>query len=99
MIKHIVLLSWKEGVSKESIESVTAGFSALRDEIPEIVSYSFGKDAGIYRGNADYALVAEFRTEAEFKAYVVHPSHQKLVSEITGPIMKSFQSIQFNVPE
>lgn len=99
MIKHIVLLTWKEGVSQEQIESVTSAFSSLRSEISEIVSYSFGKDAGIYRGNADYALVAEFGSEEALRAYVVHPSHQKLMSNVTGPIMESFQSIQFEVSE
>ena len=99
MIRHIVLLSWKEGVSREKVEAVTAAFNSLREEIPEIVSYCFGENAGIYKGNADYALLAEFKSEADLKAYVVHPSHQKLMSEITGPIMKSFQSIQFKEPE
>jgi hypothetical protein len=95
MIKHIVLLKWKDGVSSEQVDLVTSSFQNLKDQIPEIASYSFGKDASIYRGNADYALIAEFETEANFKAYVVHPKHQELLREITGPILESFQSVQF----
>ena len=99
MIKHLVLLTWKEGVSQDQIDDVTSAFRDLGKEIEGIGSYSFGQDAGIYRGNADYALIAEFRNESDLKAYVVHPSHQELLSKVTGPILDSFQSIQFNVSE
>lgn len=95
MIKHVVLLKWKAGVSEEQIDCVSAGFQKLKDQIPEIASYSFGKDASIYRGNADYALIAEFESEADLRAYVVHPKHQEFLREVTGPIMASFQSVQF----
>lgn len=95
MIKHIVLLKWKEDVSKEQIDLVTSGLQNLKDQIPEIASYSFGQDAAIYRGNADYALIAEFRSEADLKAYVVHPKHQEFLREVAGPILESFQSAQF----
>ena len=98
MIKHIVLLHWKEGVSDAQIAQVSAGFDALRTRIPEIISYSFGQDASIFRGNADYALVATFHTEADLKAYVAHPDHQRFMQDVTGPIMESFQSIQFIEP-
>lgn len=99
MIKHVVLLTWKEGVSQEQIDTVTAEFRALGDEIEEVVGYEFGQDAQIYKGNADYALVAEFRNKSDLKAYVVHPRHQELLAKVTGPILKSFLSVQFNVSE
>jgi hypothetical protein len=95
MIKHLVLLKWKSGVSSKEIDRVTSGFQDLKDQIKGIASYSFGEDASIYRGNADYALIAEFLSEADLKAYVEHPKHQEFMREVTGPIMESFQSIQF----
>jgi len=99
VIKHVVLLNWKDGVSQEQVAAVTAAFRDLAAEIDEVVSYSFGADAGIYRGNADYALVAQFRDEADLKAYVVHPKHQELLAKVTGPIMESFLSVQFACPD
>lgn len=95
MIKHVVLLKWKPGVSNKEIDRVTAGFQELERQIEEIACYSFGKDASIYRGNADYALIAEFSSEADLKAYVDHPRHQEFMREVTGPLLESFQSIQF----
>ncbi|WP_372865141.1 Dabb family protein [Spongiibacter sp.] len=98
MLKHVVLLNWKAGTSQADIDAVTAGLSALPEAIPEIVSYQFGPDAGIYRGNADYALVAEFHSEADLKTYVNHPRHQQFLQEVAGPILESFQSVQFGLP-
>ena len=95
MIRHIVVRKWKADVSEEEIEAVTAGFRKLKDEIPEIVSYSFGPDAGLYRGNSDYALIAEFETEADLRAYVVHPRHQDFLKNIAGPVLEPFQSAQY----
>ena len=99
MIKHIVLLNWKDDVSEQQIDSVTSGFRRLKEEIPEIVGYSFGRDAGFYRGNADYVLIAEFKTEADLKKYVVHPRHQDFLKNIAGPILSSFQSAQYRVED
>lgn len=97
MIKHVVLLKWKAGVSPEQVDAVNEAFRLLGDEIAEVASYQFGPDAGIYRGNADYALVAEFANEADLKSYVMHPRHQALLADVTGPIMESFQSVQFEL--
>ena len=97
MIKHVVLLNWKEGVSQEKIDLVTSGFSKLKNEIEEIKSYEFGQDAGIYNGNANYALIAEFESTSDLKTYVMHPKHQEFLSKVAGPILESFQSSQFEV--
>jgi hypothetical protein len=97
MIKHVVLLSWKEGTTEEAVAAVTDGFARLRDEIDEIKVYEFGPDAGIYQGNADYVVIGEFENEAEFKTYVKHPKHQALLADVTGPILESFQSVQIGM--
>lgn len=94
MLKHIVLLNWKENTSQHKIDEVTEGFLKLKESISDIVSYQFGPDAGVYRGNAEYALIAEFEDEVKFKAYVKHPDHVRFMSEVSGPIIETFQSIQ-----
>ncbi|MAK44629.1 MAG: stress protein [Spongiibacter sp.] len=94
MIKHIVLLTWKPETTKTEIDAVSQGLARLPEDIPEIVSYHFGPDAKLYRGNADYALVAEFRCEADLKTYVTHPSHQRFMKEVASPILDTFQSVQ-----
>ena len=84
-------------MSQERIDTVTSEFRALQNEIGEMESYEFGQDAGIYKGNAHYALVAEFQSESDLKAYVMHPKHQEFLSNVAGPILESFQSAQFYI--
>ena len=97
MIKHLVLLNWKKGVSETDITAVTDGFARMADLIDIIRRYQFGPDAGLYKGNADYALVAEFNNAADLKAYVNHPDHQALMKEVIGPLLDSYQSVQFEM--
>ncbi len=94
-IKHVVLLNWKDGVSAEQVDVLTAKFSELKAGVGEIKSYQYGPDVGLIKGNADYVIVAEFESEADLKAYLVHPLHRQLLAEVAGPILDSFQSAQF----
>ena len=95
MIKHIVLLNWKEGTTQDQIDKISNGFELLKEQIPEIKNYQFGPDAGIYKGNAHYSLIAEFENEEAFKRYVVNKKHQAFLNDVAGPILESFQSTQF----
>lgn len=95
MITHIVLLTWKEGVESDAIAQVDEGFARLADEIKEIAAFRFGADLGLYKGNADYALLAEFASEEDLNTYVHHPMHKAFLSDVTGPLLHSFQCLQF----
>jgi Stress responsive A/B Barrel Domain len=97
MIRHIVLLNWKENTERSAIDKVTEAFASLPSRIPEIRSYQFGPDLEIYEGNADYVLVADFDNEEDFKTYVVHPDHGRLMKEVSLPITQSYQSAQFSL--
>lgn len=97
MIKHVVLLNWNDQVTDEAITKVSEGFAVLRDEIAEIVSYEFGPDLSIYKGNADYALIATFENQQDLETYSVHPKHLSLLKELTGPILGSYMSAQFEM--
>lgn len=39
--------------------------------------------------------VTKFNSVEDLKVYVMNPDHQAFMKEVTGPIMKSFASIQF----
>ncbi len=97
MIRHVVLLHWKQSASPEAVQAVTDAFAKLPALIPEIRSYQFGSDLGIYDSNADYVVVADFDNEKDFKTYVTHADHGKLMMEVSMPIMESFNSAQFQL--
>ena len=95
MFRHIVLLQWKENTPEEAVQAVTAVYAQLAALIPEIRNYQFGPDLKLYASNADYALVADFDNEDDFKRYVAHPAHGELMAEVSMPIMASYSSVQF----
>ena len=95
MFRHIVLLHWKENTPAEAVQAVTAAYKQLRRLIPEIHSYQFGHDLKLYESNADYALVADFADEEDFRRYVAHPAHAELMADVSMPIMASDSSVQF----
>ncbi|MBW2269237.1 MAG: Dabb family protein [Deltaproteobacteria bacterium] len=99
MIRHVVLLEWNEKVTDAAVQAVTDSLASLPDQIAEIRSYQFGPDRGLNDRNADYALIADFNSEADFSTYVSHPAHVDLMKNLTGPILASFRSAQFVLPE
>lgn len=97
MIRHIVLMKWKENTPDQAVQAVSDAFARLPQLIPEIRAYQFGPDLGIYPGNADYLLVADFDNQQDFKTYAKNPGHIELMKSVSMPIMASFNSAQFEV--
>ena len=97
MIRHVVLLKWNEKCTDEAVQAVTEGLAALPGKIPEIRSYQFGPDLRTNERNADYVLVGDFESEADFKTYVEHPAHVDFMRNLTGPILDSFSAAQFEL--
>ena len=97
MIRHIVLMKWKENTPDQAVQAVSDAFARLPQLIPEIRAYQFGPDLGIYPGNADYLLVADFDNHRDFKAYAENQNHIELMKSVSMPIMESFNSAQFEI--
>ena len=79
MLKHIVLWKFKEnaegGSAAENISAVKKMLEGLFGKIPEILSIHVRKNTFSFAGNYDVALIAEFESETELKAYQAHPLH------------------------
>ena len=95
-IKHIVLLNWKDNTTAEQSKAVASSFDALKAELGDLpISFQFGPNAQLMKGNADFSIVAEFSTEADLMTYANHPTHRKIVKELFGTILDSIQHSQF----
>ena len=42
-------------------------------------------------------LIADFENEADYQTYVGHPDHVALLEDLTGPILSSFRTAQFEI--
>jgi hypothetical protein len=95
MLRHVVCFRWREGTTAEQKEAVRAGLAALPAQIPEIIAYHVGHDAGIRDASWDLGLVAEFASRDDFFAYAAHTAHQSVIDDLITPIVAERVSVQF----
>ena len=94
MLRHAVLLKFKEGYSEETLKEISEELTALPDKIPQIISFVHGKNADVVDGAFDYAVTADFASGDDCLAYLAHPAHQAVGGKIVGLIADAAQ-IQF----
>mmetsp|Transcript_5609 Transcript_5609/g.15084 ORF Transcript_5609/g.15084 Transcript_5609/m.15084 type:complete len:152 (-) Transcript_5609:523-978(-) len=93
-IRHCVLLKLKDN-SPEVVSRIKANLDKLPALIPQIKGYQTGPDARISEGNADFAITADFASEADFKIYATHPEHVKALTEHIKPVLEHRTAVQF----
>lgn len=98
MLRHVNLLTWKEGTTQAGIEALGAELVRMRDEIPEVRALYFGPDLGLLEGNVDFAILEDFDDAEAFRRYAAHPAHARMVTELLRPLLASRQAIQFEGP-
>lgn len=80
MIKHVVFMEFKPGVSVEQIEDLQNRLRSLPGIIPEIQEYGFGRDVLRSERSMDFALVSAFTDLEALRHYSEHPDHQSVLS-------------------
>lgn len=93
------MFTWAEGTTEAQQREVETRLAALPAEIPELVAYCFGRDAGLGEGNHDFAVVADFETREGFIAYTEHPSHRAVLEEVIRPILAHRAAVQFETAD
>ena len=94
MILHVVMFTWKSGVTPRQVDEVIAAIHALRGLIPGLISIQAAPDLLLRPGNPDHLLVATFENEDAWHAYQAHPRHKALVADMIEPILLHRQSMQ-----
>lgn len=97
VLTHIVLITASADATDEQVEAMVAGLRDLPGRIEEIRGYEVGRDLGLAEGNATVAIQATFASPDDLQAYVVHPAHQKVVTELIRPIAASVTRAQVAV--
>lgn len=102
MIRHIVLLPFKDVLNDDECLALLKGLGTLIEIIPEIKSFSCGKNnspENLDRGYL-FGFVMEFLTTEDREVYLNHPAHinyaaQKilpnLVDGINSPIVFDYE--------
>jgi len=97
MLRHVLLLKLKEGVSRDDIAALDAAFRALIAEIPAVAQGSVGPALGLPGSSgvpADFAVTLDFQTPADFQAYIADPRHRQFVERDLAPLRETGWSAQ-----
>ena len=97
MIRHIVILKFKNETSAEDVQAIIAGLEALPAKIPQIQSYPVGADLKLVDGNADFGLVADFENAEDFRAYATNPDHLEVIQSAIKPHVASRVAMQYSI--
>jgi hypothetical protein len=94
MIRHVAVFRWVEGTTPDQVRAVVDALEALPAQIPTIRSYAVGPDLGLGEGRWDFAVVASFEDARGYHAYVDHPAHQDVATNVIAPIRAERAHVQ-----
>ncbi|HEY0459483.1 MAG TPA: Dabb family protein [Pyrinomonadaceae bacterium] len=94
MLTHIVCWKYKAEASEKERDEHVARLRALPGVIPNILSFSVGRDILHLERSFDTGLVAVYPDRAALDFYTVHPDHQE-VAAIGKRIAERVVSVDF----
>jgi len=97
MIRHIAMFTLNDDAPEGTVAHLEEGLFLLAQTIEEISAYTFGPDLGLREGTWDFAVVADFETPDDFRAYADHPDHVAFIKERLTPVLKDRASLQFEL--
>jgi hypothetical protein len=82
MVKHLVLVKFKEGITDDDprVKEVMERFERMPQEIPVIKGWQTGLNFAARPFGSEWALCSDFEDETAFDAYLRHPAHIEAVN-------------------
>lgn len=93
---HIIAFTWRPGTTHEQIDRFD---TALREYVATaegVEMFTCGQNIGPVDDNADYGIVAVFRSWQAFEDYRQHPDHVALVQNTLVDLVQSRTVIQID---
>jgi len=86
VLRHVVLLKFKEGASAADIRKIENAFSALPSKIDAIYDYEWGTDVSVenLQKGFTHCFFVSFLSEADRATYLPHPAHKEF-GALIGP--------------
>jgi hypothetical protein len=97
MIRHVAVFRFKDSATDAVIDKIDATLATLPAIIPEIISFSAGRNADITEGAWDYAVVSDFASPEDYLVYATNPQHMDMVKNLVGPRVLEASRTQFKV--
>lgn len=96
MIKHMVLLQFKSGITQEEINTIFFEIAQLKNVIPAMKSYTYGVNCSIEHLNKGFThgFVMDFEDIIGRNDYVNHPEHNRVAQQVILPVLEhGFDSV------
>lgn len=97
MLRHYVLLKYRQETSDGHIAAFCARMLALRDAIAGIQHLEIGRDELHDARSWDLVLIMEFASVDALRAYQRHPEHLALMA-FNGPFVADVATVDFTLP-
>lgn len=95
--RHVMLMTFKNTATPDQIDAALAGLGTMPGLVPGILRYEFGVDLNVMEGNPDLALIADFASEDDWRAYLSHPEHEAMSASAIAPIKGEMTRVQYLV--
>lgn len=95
MIRHTVLFKWAAQATDEQKNQAAAEVAKLPSMVGCVRAFASGPDAGLAAGNYDFAVTADFDSEADYASYRDNPAHRELIRQHIQPILAERVAVQF----
>ncbi|MBS13277.1 MAG: stress protein [Gemmatimonadetes bacterium] len=98
MVKHVVLLKLRDGVTSDQTDAVLKGLEGLMGKLEGIVEVTAGRNnspEGKSKGY-EWGFVMTFTDEAARDTYLLHPDHVAVSAETIRPIVEDVLVFDYN---
>ena len=94
MLRHYVLLKYRDGTSDAHVAAFCDRMLALRDTIAGIEHFEIGRDEVHDARSWDLVLIMEFASLDALRAYQRHPRHLEVMAFNT-PFVENVATVDF----
>lgn len=96
MLRHLVLLKFKDQATADEVETIVQAFAVLREAIDVVRGLEWGTDVspeGLAKGFT-HAFLLSFDDAAARDAYLPHPAHLAFVARLQ-PLLADVLAIDY----
>jgi hypothetical protein len=96
MIRHTVLLTF-DGVDEALVQTVIDELRRMPALIPEIQTYTVGRDLGLGDGIPMVVVSADFASVGDYQTYSGHPEHVRVLDDHIRPHVTALARAQIEI--
>lgn len=98
MIRHVLMIRWKDTFTDDIREKWIAGLEKMQGNIPGMLNLSHGRDILNTDRSWDHVIIVDFNTVSDIETYNTHPLHEA-IKPYSLPNAAELAYVDFEVPD